>query len=52
MKRINLYPGFVQNELVKNVEGENFENERSKGRAATWCAARGARGAGRAAAAR
>jgi hypothetical protein len=40
MKNINLYPGFVQGELVKTAEGENFDHERNKGKAATWCVER------------
>ena len=38
MKQINLYPGFVQDQLVKRAEGSDFDHERNKGRAATWCA--------------
>ena len=37
VKDINLYPGFVQGELIKTASGPNYDNERAKGRAATWC---------------
>ena len=45
LKGINLYPGFVQDQLVKNAGGTDFDNERNKGRAATWCVPRSRTGA-------
>lgn len=36
MKNMNLYPGFVEVELVKHAEGTIYDHERQKGRIATW----------------